>query len=174
MDNQEQNYDNGGWQSSGQQGTFDANQSPAQDNGVYYDQSQNNNSYYDQQQDHGFTQTNDSFNSVNNSGYNNYVPEPEEGPGYAIAGMVCGILSILLCCCSFYISGALSIAGLILSIIVLRGDKPGRGMAIAGMICSVIGLVMALFLIVLQIYMLSHPGYRQSLMDMYRSYGIQP
>ena len=153
MANEENNYDNGGWQNSNQSGTFDstAGNSQTAGNGNYYDQSQNGNSYndgyysqpqndngyynqpqstnsnyYNSQPGDGFQQTNDSFNSVNNRGYQNYVPEPEEGPGYAIAGMVCGILSIVLCCCQYYVSGVLAVIGMIFSIIVLKGGKPGR------------------------------------------------
>ncbi|MDE6850959.1 MAG: hypothetical protein K2J67_00510 [Lachnospiraceae bacterium] len=199
MANEENNYDNGGWQNPDQSGTFDsaAGSSQTPGNGNYYDQSQNGNNYndsnrngyYDQPQNNngyynqpqnsnpnyynsqpgdGFQQTKDSFNSVNNQGYQNYVPEPEEGPGYAIAGMVCGILSIVLCCCQYYISGALAVIGMIFSIIVLKGRKPGKGMAIAGVVCSAIGIIIALFLIITRLYMLTHPEYMNNLMDFYR------
>lgn len=209
MNNEENNYDNGGWQNPNQSGTFDSatDNSQTTGNGDYYDQSQNgsnyndsyynqpqngsnyNDSYYNQPQNDntyynqpqnsnqnyynsqpgdGFQQTNDSFNSVNNQGYQNYVPEPEEGPGYAIAGMVCGILSMVICCCQYYVSGALAVIGLIFSIIVLKGRKPGKGMAIAGVICSAIGIVIALVLISTRIYMLTHPEYMNNLMDFYK------
>lgn len=205
MDNEEKNYDNGGWLNTDQSGTFDSANGSFQssDHGDYYSQSQNDNSYYDQPQDSGqnynqpqnnndyynqqqnsgqnyynsqpgdgFTQTNDSFNSVNNQGFNNYVPEPEEGPGYAIAGMVCGILSIVLCCCQIYISGALAVIGLVFSILVLKNGKPGKGMAIAGVVCSAIGIIIALFLISTRIYMLTHPEYVNSILDIYRQNGL--
>lgn len=176
MDNEEQRYDNEGWQDPGQQEIVDpaANTTPVQNNDSY-GLSQDTNYYNNTQSDggftqsnDGFTQTNDGYNSVNDQGYNNYVPEPEEGPGFAIAGMVCGILSIV-CCCQPYIAGVLSIVGLVLSIIALRGQKPGRGMAIAGVVCSVIGLLIVIFMIIAQIFLLLNPGYRQSFMDMYRS-----
>lgn len=187
MDNEEQKQDNGGWQNPTQPGAQDPvapaqnndyygqpqdnsyyNNTQPQDNSYYNNAQPQNNGYYNNTQPgDGFSQSNDGFNSVNNQGYNNYVPEPEEGPGYAIAGMVCGILSIVICCCQFYVSGVLAIVGLVLSIIALRGKKPGKGMAIAGVICSAIGLVMALILVVGQIFMLTHPGYRQSVLDMY-------
>lgn len=205
MDNEEKNYDNGGWMNTDQSGTFDSANGSFQssDNGDYYSQSQNDNSYYNQPQDggqnynqpqnsndyyyqpenggqnyynsqpgDGFTQTNDSFNSVNNQGFNNYVPEPEEGPGYAIAGMVCGILSIVLCCCQIYISGALAVIGLVFSILVLKNGKPGKGMAIAGVVCSAIGIIIALFLIITRVYMLTHPEYVNSILDIYRQNGL--
>lgn len=184
MDNEEKNYDDGGWQNSNQSGTFDSGNSQTSGDGNYYAPSQNDNSngyysysqnsnpnYYNSQPGDGFTQTNDNFNSVNNSGYQNYVPEPEEGPGYAIAGMVCGILSIL-CCCQCYISGILGIIGMVFSIMVLKGGKPGKGMAIAGVVCSAVGIVLALFIIMTRIYTITHPEYMNSILDIYRQNGL--
>lgn len=183
MDNEERNYDNGGWQNSNQTGDFGSDQSlndgnysaQPQNNNSYYDQQRNDNGYYNQPQNSyssqsgdGFRQSNDGFNSVNNQGYQNYVPEPEEGPGYAIAGMVCGILSMVICCCQYYVSGVLAIIGMVFSIIVLKNGKPGKGMAIAGVVCSAIGIVIALFLIGTRIYMLTHPEYMNNLMEIYK------
>lgn len=177
MDNEERNYDNGGWQNSSQTGGFESSQTP--NGGNYSAQPQNDNNYYSQPQNSyssqsgdGFRQSNDGFSSVNNQGYQNYVPEPEEGPGYAIAGMVCGILSMVLCCCQYYVSGVLAIIGLVFSIIVLKNGKPGKGMAIAGVVCSAIGIVIALFLIGTRIYMLSHPEYMNQILDIYRQNGF--
>lgn len=59
-----------------------------------------------------------------------YVPE-EPNPGMAVAGMICGILSIVLCCCSQYITLILAVVGLGLSGYVLAKQKAGTGMAIA-------------------------------------------
>ena len=187
MDNEERNYDNGGWQNSSQTGGYESSQpqnggnysaQPQSDNN-YYNQPQNNNGYYNQPQNSyssqsgdGFRQSNDGYNSVNNQGYQNYVPEPDEGPGFAIAGMVCGILSMVLCCCQYYVSGILAIIGLVFSIIVLKNGKPGKGMAIAGVVCSVIGIVIALFLIGTRIYMISHPEYMNQILDIYRQNGL--
>ena len=92
--------------------------------------------------------------SVN--GYEHYVPEPEDGPGFAIAGMICGILS-LLCCCVWYIGLVLGIVGMVLSIISIRQHKPGKGMAIAGIVCSAIGLGIGLFMGIINIVMMLNP-----------------
>lgn len=149
------------------------NYNQPQNSNNYYNQPQNGGqNYYNSQPGDGFTQTNDSFNSVNNQSFNNYVPEPEEGPGYAIAGMVCGILSIVLCCCQIYLSGALAVIGLVFSILVLKNGKPGKGMAIAGVVCSAIGIIIALFLISIRVYMLTHPEYMNSILDIYRQNGL--
>lgn len=215
MDNEERNYDNGGWQDPNKTGGLDSatesSQTPSdgnysdqsqnydysnqsqngnvysnqsqngntysnqpQNNNAYYNQAQNGNAYYNQPQNSypsqsgdGFRQSNDGFNRVNNQGYQNYVPEPEEGPGFAIAGMVCGILSIV-CCCMYYISGVLGVIGLVFSIIVLKNEKPGKGMAIAGVVCSVIGILIALFFIGYRIFTIMNPEYMNNLRNLYR------
>lgn len=65
-----------------------------------------------------------------------------EGMGLAIAGMVFGILSILLCICNI-LDVVLVLPGIILSSVALAGQKPGKGMAIAGLICSIIGFLLS-------------------------------
>lgn len=91
-------------------------------------------------------------NSWSNAGYqdmnNQQTSRSTFNPsGFAIAGLVLGILS-LVCCCIWYISGILAILGLVFSIIVLVKNMPGRGMAIAGAICSGIGLLIAVFMLI--------------------------
>lgn len=145
MGNEEQNYDNGGWQTTSDTGEFHSNSGQSQDNNYGYS---------------------------NNEPYNNYVPEPEDGPGFSIAGMVCGILSIVLCCCNQYVSGILSIVGLVLSIMALKQHRPGRGMAIAGVVCSAIGLIIALILVIFSVYMLMNPDYMNGILSIYEQYGL--
>ncbi len=158
MGNEEQNYDNGGWQTTSQAGDGMPNTgTDSTQNGGYYEQPQSDNgTYYAPQDNH----------------YGNYVPEPEEGPGFSIAGMVCGILSIVLCCCNQYITAVLAIVGLVLSILAVKGQKPGRGMAIAGIVCSVIGLIIAVFLIACSLFMVANPDYMNNVLKMYEQYGL--
>ena len=73
-----------------------------------------------------------------------HVPAPDPGKGMGIAGMVLGIISIVLCC-GWYISAPCGVVGLIFSIIgAVKSRKIGskNGCAIAGIVCSAIGLVM--------------------------------
>lgn len=127
-------------------------------------------------EDQNFQEDQQGWQTVRNTGtvdggYEHYVPEPEEGPGFAIAGMVCGILSIL-CCCVWYLGLVLSIVGLVLSIIALRQHKPGRGMAIAGIVCSAIGLGIGLIMGITSIIMMLRPDYQNQFMNnFYRQYG---
>lgn len=76
-------------------------------------------------------------------------PRKNGESGFAIAGMVCGILSIL-CCSWMFFDFLLAIPGLIFSIVALVKNYDGKGMAVAGLICSTIGLFLSLvFLAVL-------------------------
>ena len=72
--------------------------------------------------------------------------------GMAIAGMICGIVSLIgPCCC---IAQPATILGIIFSCIALSQIKSnphqsGKGMAIAGLICAILSLVMLVAFIAL-------------------------
>lgn len=63
--------------------------------------------------------------------------------GFAIASLVLGIVSILMCCCC-EIGALFGIPGIILGGIAISKKYDGKGMAIAGVICSVIGIVICI------------------------------
>ena len=67
------------------------------------------------------------------------MPEQKKGRGMAIASMVLGIVSIILCCCGNFVTVTLALIGLILGI-VSQAQK-SNGIAIAGIITSAFGLV---------------------------------
>ena len=77
-----------------------------------------------------------------------YVPE-EPNPGMAVAGMICGILSIVLCCCSQYITLILAVVGLGLSGYVLAKQK-------AGLVCSIFGLLISVCLIIVSLFFVAN------------------
>ncbi len=145
----------GGYQTPGQYG--------GQQNGGYQTSGQ-----YGGQQNGGY-QTSGQYGGQQNGGYQNgqpymgqgSMPQQKEPMGFAIAGMVLGIVSIV-CCCSPFVGGATSVLGLIFSIIVLVQKKPGKGMAIAGVICAAIGLVLLISMMVasnsMMDYIDSHGG----------------
>ena len=58
----------------------------------------------------------------------------------AIASLVCGILS-LVCCCLSWFSFVLAVAAIVLGIITLVKKYDGKGMAIAGLVTAGIGIV---------------------------------
>ena len=74
-------------------------------------------------------------------------PQPQQGKGLAIASMVLGIVSIVLCCCFYYLAFPCGILALIFGIIVIKNKRLGKGMAIAGIITSSVALVFAVLLI---------------------------
>ncbi|MCI9078069.1 MAG: DUF4190 domain-containing protein [Lachnospiraceae bacterium] len=104
------------------------------------------NGNFEKGRDDGFTQANTYQNTQQNLAQMQ-SQSTESASGFAIAGMVCGILSIV-CCCAWYISGILGILGLVFSIMVLVKKIPGRGLAIAGVICASIGIILAIGLLV--------------------------
>lgn len=162
----EENYgnDNNQWentpntdQNAGQgNNQWDANQNTNQGN-TQWDANQNTNQGNTQwnanpstpRAGDEFQQGPNQFTQAPQEGY--YVPE-EPNPGLSVAGMVCGILSIVLCCCSKYLTLVLAVAGLSLSAYALAKDKPGKGMAIAGLICSIIGLAISLLMVIASLF----------------------
>ncbi len=91
---------------------------------------------------------------------------PKKTNGFAIAGMVLGIVSIPCACCFAAVGLLIAILGLIFSII---GQCKGKsGMAIAGIICSVIGLLLGITNSVLGAWMASSGAYD----ELYRQLGI--
>lgn len=104
------------------------------------------NENYEKRPDDGYTQAGTTQNTQQNLAMMQ-SQSTEKASGFAIAGMVCGILSIV-CCCAWYISGILAILGLVFSIMVLVKNLPGRSLAIAGVICAGVGLVLAIVVVI--------------------------
>lgn len=110
-----------------------------------------------------FQQGPNQYTQAPQEGY--YVPE-EPNPGMSVAGMVCGILSLVLCCCSPYVSLILAVVGLALSAYAMSKDKPGKGMAIAGLVCALIGLILSLLVIFASF---TSSSYSNNMLNKYRS-----
>lgn len=66
----------------------------------------------------------------------------------AVASMVCGIVSLLLVCCFWYVALPAGIVGLILGILSIRGGASGKGMAVAGVVTSGITLLLSILVII--------------------------
>ena len=75
-------------------------------------------------------------------------PAGNGSPGFAIASMVLGILS-LICCCFWPISLGCAIIAIILGIVAIYNKYDGKGMAIAGIVLGGISIVFAILWIVL-------------------------
>ena len=98
---------------------------------------------------YGYSQNNDTFN--NNPMYSQvsqtqyYAGEDTSKTGggnigVSIASLVCGILSIL-CCCATYFSLILAIAAIVLGILSIVKKYDGMGMAIAGIAVGGVAIV---------------------------------
>ncbi len=71
----------------------------------------------------------------------NYTSNQEgRHTGFAIASLILGILSLILCCCVGF-NFILAIPALILGIVTLVKHYNGKGMAIAGIIISSIAMI---------------------------------
>lgn len=70
--------------------------------------------------------------------------------GFAIAGMVCGIVSVVLVCCFFPVAILCAIAGIVLSIIALK-KRQSKGMAIAGIITSAVAILISIIIVIITV-----------------------
>lgn len=102
-----------------------------------------------------------------------YMPQQKEPMGFAIAGMVLGIVSIV-CCCSPFVGGVTGVLGLIFSIMVLVQKKPGKGMAIAGVICAAIGLVLMISMYFANNSMMEYINSRGGMESILNEFDIEP
>ena len=88
-------------------------------------------------------------NSYNQPTYSAEPYPPQSStPGLSIAGMICGILS-LLTCCFYYIGLPLAVLGLIFSIIGMKRNANGKGMAVAGIVTSAITLAIIVIMLII-------------------------
>lgn len=105
----------------------------------------------------------------------NYVPnQPSKRPnGFAIASLVCGILSLVLCCTGILgiPAGALSILFAVLS---KRKGERLSGMCIAGIVTSAIGILLGILAAAYSIYLVFYdPTFRAQIdIMMQQMYGV--
>lgn len=110
-----------------------------------------------------------------NSENTNYVPnQPSQRPsGFATASLVCGILSLVLCCTGILgiPAGALSILFAVLS---KRKGESLSGMSIAGIVTSAIGILLGILAVAYSIYLLFYdPTFREQIdLMMQQMYGV--
>jgi hypothetical protein len=100
------------------------------------------------------------------NGYNEYgYPQKKPANGPAIAALVTGLISMCCCFCP-YVSLPCAIAGIITAILS-RKTGGMNAMAIVGLITSIIGLIIAAFMIIYLVYVMSHPELYQQIMEEY-------
>ncbi len=84
--------------------------------------------------------------------YQNMVPPEEKKSvnGFAIAGLVCGIVSVVCCC--FWPTFIVGVAGIVLSVMGLKNSPPNqKTMAMFGLILSIVGTVFGIIMLILSI-----------------------
>ena len=91
-----------------------------------------------------YTQNQGYQNPYNPNMYGTPFGQTNSGGGLAIAGMVLGIICIVLCWIPF-MDVILGIVGLVLSLLGRRSSARS-GIAIAGLVCSVIGLALSVII----------------------------
>ncbi len=88
--------------------------------------------------------------------------DAEASKPYAIAGMVCGIVSVavsLICCCEvilFPFTLSMGIIGLIFSIMALKKSREYKSMAVCGVIYSAVGLIISVIVFISAFVLLSY------------------
>ena len=68
---------------------------------------------------------------------------------YGIASMVCGILSLLCCCCNEWFGIGLGVIAIVLFVLEKVFVKSSSGFAIAGLICGIISVVISILGLIL-------------------------
>lgn len=87
-----------------------------------------------------------------------------QNKAFGIASMVCGIISLLCCCCSEWLSIGLAIAAIVLFVLERSVAKSRTGFATAGLICGIIAIVISLLGLILAGVLAS-----SGIMEMYES-----
>lgn len=78
-------------------------------------------------------------------------PVPKTMVGFAVASMILGIVSMLICCCSPIVTAVCSAVGIALGILALVKKYSGKGMAIAGLICGGIAFLASMIALTLNL-----------------------
>ena len=107
------------------------------------------------------------FNQTN--GYNTSSAGPKTS-GFAMASMICGIISILLCCtgCFSLSLGSLSILFAVLS---KRRGEPMPSMSVTGITLSCVGIALGIFILIFSFAtLISSPEFRESYEDALEEY----
>lgn len=88
------------------------------------------------------------MDNMNNNVYAQYTVQKKKRNGMAVASMVLGIISLVMCCI-IYVSMPCAVLSIILGAVSLRKGK--NGMAVAGIILGAIAMVIAILVFTLMI-----------------------
>lgn len=98
--------------------------------------------------------------------------------GFAVASLICGILSLVLCCSAF-LSLALGALGILFAVLSNRKGKAMPGMSIAGISTAIVGMLLGFLMSCYYIFaamlpgMLRQPEFRDRMDSLYEdAYGM--
>ena len=95
--------------------------------------------------------------------YNQNIQNKPKFSGFAIASMVCGILSLLCCCMGLgFIPGSLAI------LFALLNRRKGQDMdafSITGIVTGALGFALSLFICISTLVMLEEPTFQKEMYD---------
>lgn len=118
---------------------------------------------------------NSPMNQISNHQYNYYNANPtgqtpEKMSGFSIASMVCGIISIILCCTGI-LSLPLGALGILFAVLSHRRGKSMPAMSLTGIILSCFGIALGLFMLVFTFYtIMTDPEFRDTYEEYYEDY----
>lgn len=96
------------------------------------------------------------------------APEPSAN-GWAIASLICGILSLVICTCCCGGTGWLPLilgaVAIVLAIVSRKGQKMSS-VAIGGLVCGIIGAVLAIALLIMSLIFLDASFVENMLIEM--------
>lgn len=84
---------------------------------------------------------NNGMNFQPNMDFNQQFNKPSKA--FGIASLVCGILSLLCCCCSEYVGLGLGIAAIVLFVLERTIGQAKTGLGVAGLTCGIVAVVIS-------------------------------
>lgn len=79
--------------------------------------------------------------------------------GFAVASLVLGIVSVVLCCCT-WVGVICGIVGLVLSILARKAGNT-ETICKAGLILSIVGLALSVILLIISLVFAGSPQYQE-------------
>lgn len=153
MENNNRDYDNNDYNYNSNNYDNDNNNSNNNDNYDDYVNNNNQDTYSNNDYSNNYSNTY-SNTGTNYNKYDTYVPEENKKEGskaFAIASMVLGILSVIMCCCIEYISIILGVLAIVFYAIDKKNNGKSNGMAIAGLVCGIVGLSLSVIGIIISV-----------------------
>ncbi len=114
-----------------------------------------------------YNQDNNYYNIPNPTEPQTVTP-PRKTSGFAIASMVCGIVSLLMCCMGLGLPlGALAI---IFAILSRRKGQTMESMSVAGIVTGIIGGILGLIIVLYSLSLMANPYFQLGIHDSFEEH----